>query len=300
MIKELKNKFNSILSLIWLITIIVTGYITFKKFPFDLLNFSNIQYNYLIVGLFTGVLSSLPIVFVLKDVLLKDNTNANISAFILTFLPAIAKYIPGKIWSVVGFIAQAQKLTGIPKKSAGFFLLYIQIIGVMTSGILVMIGLLFYDFIKPLKGQYYFNAAAVLVLLSSIIAIIVYKRISSNFSEIIKYKQIFLHIFIFSIQKLLKGLALVIFLSSFVSVRGHYIEIIISFIVASQIGIIAFFAPAGIGVTEGAYVLLLSNYFSVEIALQFAIAARLLQTLIDFILAGIAYGVKNFVRQDDL
>jgi heme/copper-type cytochrome/quinol oxidase subunit 4 len=246
----------------------------------------NIDYTRAGLGIMTGMIFSLPLVWIVHDYLVKKSW---LISFILTFLPAIAKYIPGKIWSVLGFILQAKNMANISEKDASFFQLYSQIIGLLSSVLLTIIGI---TTIKNSQLLFHFNVGAIILLLASVFAIYMLIKISKNYNHIINKSRIIPHITALSIQKISKGLSLILFLSAFIPVHEFIFEILLAFIIAMQMGVLAFFAPAGLGVTEGAYAMLLSDQFTLAVAIQIAILARIWQTILDFLLAIIGFILK--------
>lgn len=281
-----KNQINKLLTAIWLIVLCIVSYIVLKDLPPDLFIWENIDYTRAGLGIMTGMIFSLPLVWIVHDYLVKKSW---LISFILTFLPAIAKYIPGKIWSVLGFILQAKNMANISEKDASFFQLYSQIIGLLSSVLLTIIGI---TTIKNSQLLFHFNVGAIILLLASVFAIYMLIKISKNYNHIINKSRIIPHITALSIQKISKGLSLILFLSAFIPVHEFIFEILLAFIIAMQMGVLAFFAPAGLGVTEGAYAMLLSDQFTLAVAIQIAILARIWQTILDFLLAIIGFILK--------
>ncbi len=282
----MEKKINKLLTAIWLIVLCIVSYIVLKDLPPDLFRWENIDYTRAGLGIMTGMIFSLPLVWIVRDYLVKKSW---LISFILTFLPAIAKYIPGKIWSFVGFILQAKNMANISEKDAGFFQVYSQIIGLLSSVLLTIIGI---TVIKNSQLLFQFNVAAIILLLGSVFAIYMLIKISNNYNHIINNSRIILHVIALGIQKISKGLSLVLFLSAFIPVHEFVFEILLAFIIAMQMGVLAFFAPAGLGVTEGAYAMLLSDQFTLAVAIQIAILARIWQTILDFLLAIIGFILK--------
>lgn len=281
-----KKKINKLLTAIWLIVLCIVSYIVLKDLPPDLFIWENIDYTRAGLGIMTGMIFSLPLVWIVHDYLVKKSW---LISFVLTFLPAIAKYIPGKIWSFLGFILQAKNMANISEKDAGFFQVYSQIIGLLSSVLLTIIGI---TVIKNSQLLFHFNVGAIILLLGSVFAIYMLIKISKNYNHIINNSRIILHVIALGIQKISKGLSLVLFLSAFIPVHEFVFEILLAFIIAMQMGVLAFFAPAGLGVTEGAYAMLLSDQFTLAVAIQIAILARIWQTILDFLLAIIGFILK--------
>lgn len=287
-----KNQINKLLTAIWLIVLCIVSYIVLKDLPPDFFSWENIDYTRAGLGIVTGMIFSLPLVWIVRDYLVKKIKYSWFISFILIFLPAIAKYIPGKIWSFLGFLLQAKNMANISEKDASFFQVYNQIIGLLSSVLLTIIGITTINSIKNSQLLFYFNVGAIILLLASVFAIYMLIKISNNYNHKINKSRIIPHITALSIQKILKGLSLVLFLSAFIPIHDFIFEIMLAFIIAMQMGVLAFFAPAGLGITEGAYVMLLSDHFTLAVAIQIAILARIWQTILDFLLAIIGFILK--------
>ena len=278
---EYKKHINQWITVIWLIFICVAGYFVFRSLPIDFFTWRDINYFRVSLAISTGLVGSLPLVWVVHDYLVKKSWQVS---FILTFLPAIAKYIPGKIWTFLGFVLQARNMVGISEKDASFFQVYNQLISMLASVILVIGSISIVNFFKGSRSLSHFNIGAVVLFLVSIIMLYFFIRIAEKYKHAIEKYRVFCHVVALSFQKILKGLSLALFVSAFTPVQGFVFEIVLAFVIAAQIGIFAFFAPAGLGVTESAYVLLLSEPFTLATAVQIAIFARVWQIILDVLL----------------
>ena len=76
-----------------------------------------------------------------------------------------------------------------------------------------------------------------------------------------------------------------------------YVAIASSYILASIVGLLAFFVPSGIGVREAVIVLTLSTYFGVEQAIVLAVVARLYTTIADGLLFLVYIVIKSRQRR---
>jgi hypothetical protein len=282
----------------WLVVICLAGFFVFRQFQGQLV-FHDIHWKLASMGLALGLFSSLPITYLIYDYLIPpSNPNRASISFILTFLPSIAKYIPGKIWTVAGFLYQAEKLSGISKKDASFFQIYMQLNGVISSSILSLIGLFFAKFLFDDPGfLIYLFWGALLLLIICVIGIFLFYKASKKLRHRVSLKKMPHHILAFSIQKIFKGVSLYLFICAFSPIFDYLFEIVFAFVISMQLGLLAFFAPAGIGITEGAYMFLLSGVLSPATALNIALIARVWHTIIDFVMALTAFILKLLIAR---
>ncbi|MCW9018412.1 MAG: hypothetical protein OQJ89_15675, partial [Kangiellaceae bacterium] len=165
--------------------------------------------------------------------------------------------------------------------------LYFQLINIISSSILLIICSLFISgMVETDELKKIYSVSLVILLVSFCASAYIYfelnrRKITLSFS-------LSKDIALISLQKFFKAVALCFFIAAWLAPWSAMIEIITAFIAAMQAGVLAIFAPAGIGVTEGVYILLLSNIFGISLAFKIAIIARILQTSLDLLLAAVA------------
>ncbi|WP_454043152.1 lysylphosphatidylglycerol synthase domain-containing protein [Cellulosimicrobium sp. Marseille-Q8652] len=71
-----------------------------------------------------------------------------------------------------------------------------------------------------------------------------------------------------------------------------YLPLASAYVIAGAVGILAVFVPSGIGVRESVFVLLATPYIPVEQAIVLSIAARLLATLSDLVVAAVYLALR--------
>jgi uncharacterized membrane protein YbhN (UPF0104 family) len=69
--------------------------------------------------------------------------------------------------------------------------------------------------------------------------------------------------------------------------------------ISSTLGLVAIFAPSGLGVREGALVYLLSFIMATPIAVIISILTRIWMTLIEIGLIGVVYLFHKFQKQEE-
>lgn len=279
-----------IFNLIWILLLLVVGYFIYKNAIPVLEKINYLNYGYLLLGIFSGTLFCLPSVWILHDYLNKYNLDKSmaISSFLM-FVPAIGKYVPGKIWVTGSFIIHAKKLANMPAEDVIMFQVYFQVIGVGSTLLMLLAGYIYgHDTFYSI--QYIIISLFVVV---AFFALIFYFRKKTGIIKLeLCPSRIFIHIIAFTFQKMLRGISLLFFIMAFTEI-DNILDLFYSFIIAMQAGVLAFFAPAGLGVTEGTYMVMLSPRHGVEFAILVALISRLWSTVTDFLLAITGYIIKR-------
>lgn len=212
----------------------------------------------------------------------------------------LLKYIPGQVGSVVNKLAWAQS-RGVPKTLTSLSFLYenaFLLIGsiVPTGVILVVLGS--FDVSEGWTVILTVASVVPLVLLTSrpilrwatnIVARRALKReVPQEYfltsGQALKYQ------FWYLIPRAVNGAGVVLIAISLFEVpASSYLPLACAYIFAGAAGILAVFVPSGIGVRESVMVLLSVAYLPVEQAIVLALAARLLATMGDGVVA-IIYG----------
>jgi uncharacterized membrane protein YbhN (UPF0104 family) len=94
------------------------------------------------------------------------------------------------------------------------------------------------------------------------------------------------------------GVSFYLFVDSVFPVSLQYILFLTGALAfSSTLGLIALFAPSGLGVREGALVYLLSSIIPIPIAIIISILTRLWMTLIETGLIGVVYLMDQFRKR---
>jgi hypothetical protein len=205
------------------------------------------------------------------------------------FFSELGKYIPGKIWAVMGRIMLSKK-EGVPKLVTAASVGTQLIIQVISGMLIVLVTLPFWPALE-LPGRFYliflFIPVGLLGLHPRIFNPVlswVLKKFEKVTLEIkLKYSRILLIVFSWGFLWMVKGAA------TFVLIKALYhsplncgaaelpnltaLLITIGLVTLSWVaGTLSFVAPAGFGVTEALVVLLLGSLFSIEAGIATAIA----------------------------
>jgi len=217
-------------------------------------------------------------------------------SYISITLPQLGKFIPGKVWSIIGIQYYCEKF-GIQKNVA----LYCAIL----SAVSMLIASAFFSFFYIIYiGKTYLGSYTVVcvVLLFTFGSIIIHPKIFARFMNLFlkvfkkhvdtinlpaKYFAIYMGFQFISCFFL--GLSYAFFSMSLINIDINvFFRILFCFISASIIGDIAIFAPSGIGVREGALMILLSKDILPANLLIIVFGGRLWGTMLQLLSVGFA------------
>lgn len=217
----------------------------------------------------------------------------------IIFYSQLGKYLPGKIWAWAGRIYFCKQL-GIPT-SKTFLSMVLELALTTISGILIfLVALLISPGFKTNIHPFFL----IIVVIMSFIIIHpkVLTRIINFFLRLIKkeqvrielnFSQIFMIMAYYCIIWLCFGIAFYFLINSVTFITPSKIPIITgSFAIASTIGLIALFVPAGLGVREGILSLLLSNFFPLSLAILLSFLCRIWVSVGELLMAGISTRIK--------
>jgi hypothetical protein len=282
---------RNIATVLWFVILIIVSIVLADKIESENLIWLDLDIYKITLGVAFGVLFTAPMSWFFYSYFsqVKAFQSPLQNSYVVTFLPFLGKYVPGKVWAVFGFVYYAKLFAGIRSVDSGIFQIHVQVTNLLASVGISAIGILLFK--DKFEGALFDKILLSLLILSGLlVALVVFlntqcHRVHHNY----KLSLVLPHSFIFCIIKILRGIALLVFLAGVLPVEGHVLEIMFVFIIAMQIGSLAFFAPAGLGVTEGVYLILLSGTLSPEQALQIAVISRIWQTATDFLLSISAY-----------
>ena len=208
----------------------------------------------------------------------------------ISFLSMMGKYLPGKVWTVLGKVYLSDK-EGVPKAEA-FTSVVIEIVLEIVASIFFFFFYLFSLMEQPLlspKVLYLLGLTMVggLVFLHPRVFYTVLNALLSRLKkatipEAITYSDI-IQVFLFYIViVLVQGVAFYLFVNALIYVPfQNLVGLTACFAVAGALGTLSFFAPSGLGVREGILALLLSTYIISPIAVLISLLARIWVTLVE-------------------
>jgi len=217
----------------------------------------------------------------------------------IIFYSQLGKYLPGKVWTFAGRMYFCQKM-GIAS-SKTFLSMVLEMALTTISGILIfLISLLLSSRFRMDINPFLLLTAAILILIIIHPKILV--RIINFFLRLIKkelvridlnFSQMCIIMAYYCIIWFCFGIAFYFLLNSVTFITSSKIPIITgSFAISSTIGVMALFAPAGLGVREGILSLLLSNFFPLSLAILFSFLCRIWVSVGELLVAGISTRIK--------
>ena len=213
----------------------------------------------------------------------------------LLTVPMLGGYLPGRVFSVAGHAAIA-RVMGVPLEvsAAGVFLL--TGLGLLAA-ILVGLVLLLAAPVPGLDpGLFRLSLAGALVLTLLVLHPRLYLALVNLLLRAMRRPPVRMGLRLASMLLMLGGMCLYVigFVGGFVVMARGVMELPFSaaptmigaISLATTIGFLALFAPAGIGVREGLLLLLLSPVLGRPTAAVLAVTLRLLQIVVDVLLVG--------------
>jgi len=241
----------------------------------------------LFVALFICFLSYLLSIPIYKELLGIFNFSppwANICS--MAFVPQAGKYLPGSVFLYAGLMMYLKAL-GFSIKKGLFFLFVIQLLIILTS-LLIAVSI---DLITEQSLHLVIIILAVMaVLFLSVTGFRQFKGVNvSNY--LVAYHKIFLVIILLAGQIILSGLAFYFILYSMTDLSIQILpKIVFANSLATVSGILAFFAPGGIGVKEGVLFYYMNQEIHVaNIVIVAVVLFRIITICMDIFLASLAY-----------
>lgn len=215
------------------------------------------------------------------------------------FYSQMGKYLPGKVWLLLGrFYLYESK--GKSKKLISTAL-YFEMATMIIAGGIIFLASLFLLKEAPLFFEGEQIGWTILVLLIAFLSLhprflqksmnwflVRFKR--EGITLPISYVNILGVLFVCVLAWLVGGVGFYLFVDSIYPVPSrHFLFLTGALAISSTLGLIALFAPAGLGVREGTLVYLLTFLIPSPIAVVLSIATRLWMTLIEIGLVGVVY-----------
>ena len=215
------------------------------------------------------------------------------------FYSQLGKYLPGKVWLLLGrFYLYESK--GKSKKIISAALYYEMVTIILAGGIIFVSSLVLLK-----EGFLLFRGEQLGWIIFSLLIILVFlhprflQKIMNGFLVAFKKETITLSLSypdvlgilcICMLAWLIGGVGFYLFVDSITPVPSeHFLFLTGALAVSSILGLIAVFAPAGLGVREGALVYLLTQLIPAPLAVILSVSTRLWMTLIEIGLIGVIY-----------
>jgi len=223
------------------------------------------------------------------------------------FTSQLGKYLPGKVWLLLGRF-HFYESKGKSKKIISVALYF------ETVTLLVAAGLIFLStfFLFRGMGPFYSGKQSGWVILLCFIAflslhpwvlqkilnysLLKFKRDPISLS--VSYPSILWICMICIFVWVIEGIGFYLFVDSVYPVSTNYVLFLTGALaISTTLGLIALFAPSGLGVREGALVTLLSLIMPSPVAVIISLLTRLWMTLIEIGLIGMVYLIGRFRKE---
>jgi hypothetical protein len=225
------------------------------------------------------------------------------------FYSQFGKYLPGKVWLLLGrfYFYQAR---GKPKSAISLALYFETVTAIYAGGIIFLLGLFFLkEEIFPVHPSFRWSillpaGAAFISLHPRILQKLlngILRRIKKDpISLSISYGDVLCILFICVISWWVGGIGFYLFVYSIHPVDPNTLMFLAGALAGSSIlGLVALFAPSGLGVREGALVYLLSFVIPGSVAVVISILSRIWVTIIEIGLAGMIYIISRTRKRAD-
>jgi uncharacterized membrane protein YbhN (UPF0104 family) len=216
------------------------------------------------------------------------------------FYSQLGKYLPGKVWLLLSrFYFYESK--GRARKAISVALYLEMVTVIVASGLIFLAALILFKEMGPFYsgGQFWCLALAFILLAFFFLHPRVLQGILNWILVHVKKEPVFLSIsyanilwilFVCIVAWVVGGIGFYLFVDSVYPVVPQYILFLTGALaISSTLGLIAIFAPSGLGVREGVLVYLLSFMMAAPVAVILSILTRLWMTLIEIGLIGVIY-----------
>ncbi len=223
------------------------------------------------------------------------------------FYSQLGKYVPGKIWLLVSrFYFYESK--GKSKKDISVALYFEMVTMIAAAAAIFLAVLMFHQemgfftswerygwlVLLSLFGLAFLHPRVLQKILNWILGQFKKDPLFFSFS----YSDILCVLCICVVSWIVGGIGFYLFIDSVYPVAAQYVFFLTGALAASSmLGLMAIFAPSGLGVREGALVYLLSFVMATPIAVIISILTRIWMTFIEIGLIGVIYLFRKFQRQ---
>jgi glycosyltransferase 2 family protein len=223
------------------------------------------------------------------------------------FYSQLGKYLPGKVWLLLSRFYFYES-RGKSKKSISVALYFEMVTIIAAAGLIFLAALIFH---RDIWLFYSWRQSGWLVLLLLLGFVSLHPRVLQKIlnwilvqfkwepiSLSISYSNILWILFVCIVSWVVGGVGFYLFVDSVYPVAPQYILFLTGALaISSTLGLIAIFAPSGLGVREGVLVYLLSFTMATPVAVIISILTRIWMTLIEIGLIGMVYLISQFHKR---
>ena len=224
------------------------------------------------------------------------------------FYSQLGKYLPGKVWLLLSrFYSYESK--GKSKKAISIALYLETVTMIVAAGLMFLAAIIFFREVRPFyTGRQ--SMWLVLLFFSGFLSLhprVLQKILNWTLAQFkkepislsISYFDILWILLVCIVSWLVGGVGFYLFVDAVYPVAPQYILFLTGALaISSTLGLIAIFAPSGLGVREGALVYLLSLMMATPIAVILSVLTRIWMTLIEIGLIGMVYLFRHFHKQE--
>ncbi len=289
-----------------IITCLVVGLILFFLIRFLYRNWLQVstydfqlKYNYLFVSVLLLFGFFFLRVYCWQLILKKMDISFSLRKSVkVSFLSMVGKYLPGKVWLVLGKVYLSGK-EGLPRVEV-FTSVVIEIILEIVASIFFFFFFLLSVIQQPLFSlKVIYSLAFIMVaglvflhpsVFYKLINIVLYWWKGEKVKKYISYRDTIQLLMFYNFIVLFQGVAFYFFVNALCYVPlNKILGLTGSLAIAGAVGTLSFFAPSGLGVREGILALLLTSYVISPVAVLISLLARLWVTLGEAICALFAW-----------
>ena len=221
------------------------------------------------------------------------------------FASNMGKYLPGKIWQILGMVYLAEK-KGIPKLKSFSTAVVAQFFSVVSGLLLAAIcfGFHWYPELPGWGGL--IQIVSTVLILVCLVFIFAPRTLESSLNLLLRLlrketvefyfdtRKIITYLFCYGLSWLLFGAGLFFFAAGITEVvPGFLWKATGAFSGAMVLGFLAVIVPGGLGVREGVLAFLLSSSMPLPVTTLVALLYRLWFTLVEVVLFGISFLIRD-------
>lgn len=245
------------------------------------------NYFYLIISFIVLILSIISLFLIWNRILRFLEPKQKLSGFKaikISIYSWFGRYLPGKAWMFLGRIYLGEK-EGLSRKTLTLSVVYEIVLSIASAFLfaLIFIGIAFgarfseyyaISLVAVVFGFVFVHPRVLHFLVNFVLRKI--KKVEMPLDGFLGTSDIIQVIFYYFIAHFLNGAAFFFLIRSLANLTFYdMIGIIGIFVLAATLGIVAIFAPSGLGIREGALVIFLQFYFPISIAVLISLIARI-------------------------
>lgn len=295
----MKKKY--LINLIKIILIVIIFYFIGRYFFYNINELKQVEfkinYFYFLLAILIFCIFVFSQSLVWYFITIKNKINISLKKSIIAwFYSMLAKYIPGKLFSLLG-IAYFYHLENKSEKKVAFCFFLETACNVISAAFVFLISFIFFKI--AIFEQYKFLA---LILMMGFF-ILIHPKILNFFIDIvsrlikkeieklsIKYRDILMIVFLYILTWFILGFGFYFLVNSVLPLASNNILFLTgAFSLSIIIGLISIFTPGGLGVREGILVILLTAILPYSISVIIALLARIWTTITEVLSVGLVF-----------